>query len=99
MKKTFDTNKYKVYTWKHWMILHYILNPGLVFNELVMKQRLLQVMLEDKTSDKPRMERCYVPSLHCNKLHDGEIGRPIAVPVLKIGSASIAPIVAELFPV
>ena len=71
MKETFGTNKYKVYTWKHWMVLHFILNPGLAFNELILGQRIPKVTLEDKASDKPRMERSYVPCPHCNELHDG----------------------------
>ena len=36
----FDKNKYKIYTWKNWMYLHYILNPGLAFNELILGMRL-----------------------------------------------------------
>jgi len=71
MEVRFDTNKYKVYTRKHWMILHYILNPGLAFNELILGQRIPKMMLGDKTSDKPRMERCYVPCPHCHTLRDG----------------------------
>jgi len=67
----FDKNKYKVYTWKNWMVLHYILNPGLAFNELILGQRIPKVSLEDKTSDKPFLERSYVPCPHCETLHDG----------------------------
>lgn len=70
MEKSFDTSKYKVYNWKNWMVLHYILNPGLAINELVLGQRIPKVSLEDKTSDKPRMERSYVPCPHCDELHD-----------------------------
>ena len=67
----FDKNKYKVYTWKNWMVLHYILNPGLAFNELILGQRIPKVSLEDKTSEKPFLERSYVPCPHCETLHDG----------------------------
>lgn len=73
MKKTFDESKYKIYTWKHWMILHFILNPGLAFNELILGQRIPKISLEDKTSKKPRAERSYVPCPHCDTLHDGRI--------------------------
>jgi hypothetical protein len=71
MDKSFDKETYKIYTWKHWMILHFILNPGLAFNELILGQRVPKISLEDKTSEKPRAERSYVPCPHCNTLHDG----------------------------
>lgn len=67
----FNKDKYRVYTWKHWMLLHWILNPGLAINELIMGQRVPRISLEDKTSEKPRAERTFVPCPHCEKLHDG----------------------------
>lgn len=67
----FDSKKYKVYTWKNWMMLHWMLNPGLAFNELVLGQRVPKVTLEDKISDKPRLERSIVPCPHCKTMHDG----------------------------
>lgn len=73
METPFDINKYKVYTWKNWMTLHFILNPGLAINELILGQRIPKIMLEDKTSENPRMERRYVPCPHCDELHDARI--------------------------
>ncbi len=67
----FDKEKYKVYTWKNGMILHWILNPGLAINELILGQRVPKISLEDKTIDKPRIERTFVPCPHCETLHDG----------------------------
>lgn len=67
----FDQERYKVYTWKNWMVLHYLLNPGLVINELILGQRIPKISLEDKTSEKPFLERSYVPCPHCDALHDG----------------------------
>lgn len=67
----FDKNQYKVYTWKNWMMLHWILNPGLMVNELILGQRVPKISLEDKTSNKPRIERSFVPCPHCDTLHDG----------------------------
>ena len=67
----FDKEKYKVYTWKNWMMLHWILNPGLAINQLILGQRVPKVSLEDKTIDKPRIERTLVPCPHCETLHDG----------------------------
>ncbi|MBX2876000.1 MAG: hypothetical protein KTR30_28020 [Saprospiraceae bacterium] len=66
----FDPKKYKIYTWKSGVMLHWIINPGLAINELILGQRIPKVSLEDKTVDKPRVERSYVPCPHCKTLHD-----------------------------
>jgi len=68
---TFDSSKYKIYTWKHWMIFHWMLNPGLAINELILGQRVPKIALEDKTVNKPRAERSIVPCPHCQTMHDG----------------------------
>jgi len=67
---TFDKSKYKVYTWRNWMVLHWILNPGLIINELILGQRVPKITLEDKTIDKPKFERSIIPCPHCETLHD-----------------------------
>ncbi len=67
----FDPKKYKIYTWKSGVMLHWIINPGLVINELILGQRVPKISLEDRTVDKPRVERSLVPCPHCNTLHDG----------------------------
>ena len=64
----FDTNKYNVWTWKNPLVLHWILNPGLAFNELILGQRVPKIMLIEK-SDKPLVERSYVPCPHCGTIH------------------------------
>ena len=67
----FDRKKYKVYTWKNWMMLHWIINPGLIVNELILGQRVPKITLEERTSNKTRFERGIVPCPHCETLHDG----------------------------
>lgn len=69
----FDKDKYKVMKLPHPMLLHWIINPGLAFNELVLGQRIPKVTLVDKTSDAPLMERQYIPCPECNALHDGRL--------------------------
>ena len=69
----FDKDKYKVWQLPHPMVLHWILNPGLAINELILGQRLPKVMLVDKTSDAPLMERQYVPCPECNALTDARV--------------------------
>jgi hypothetical protein len=70
--KQFNQKKYKVYTWKNWMMLHWQINPGVAINELISGQRIPKVSLEDKLSDKPRTERGFVPCPHCEKLHNSK---------------------------
>lgn len=44
----YDKTKYKLWSWKHPMVLHWIINPGLVINELLFGQRVPKIMLEEK---------------------------------------------------
>ena len=69
----FDRSKYKVITWKNIAMIHWIINPGLAINELVLGQRIPKISLEDRTIDKPRFERSLVPCPHCETLHDARI--------------------------
>ncbi len=66
-----DKTKYKLWTWRHPMVLHWIINPGLVINELLFGQRVPKIMLEEKGIKKPLGERTFVPCPHCNTLHSG----------------------------
>ena len=67
----FNNEKYKIYTWKNWKVLYWILNPGLAVNELILGQRIPKISLEDKTSEKPRLKRVLVSCPHFTKLHAG----------------------------
>ncbi len=51
-----DRTRYKVYTWKHWMVLHWIINPGLAVCEILFGMRVTGLMLLDRLSDKPAMD-------------------------------------------
>lgn len=68
-----DHNKYKVWKLPNLLLVHWILNPGLAFNELVLGQRMPKVTLIDKTSDAPLMENQYIPCPHCGTIHNGLI--------------------------
>lgn len=65
----FDKTQYKVWTWRHPLLLHWILNPGLAFNELVLGQRAPKLSLVEKDSKKSLAERSFVPCPHCNTIH------------------------------
>ena len=66
----FDKDRYKIITWKNGMVLHWILNPGLAINELILGQRVPKIYIEDRLSDKSFFERTFIPCPHCNMLHD-----------------------------
>ena len=69
----YDRNKYTIWALPHPLILHFVLNPGIAFNELILGQRMPKVTLIDNTIDKPLMERTFVPCPHCEKLHDSRL--------------------------
>lgn len=66
-----DQTKYKVWTWKSPMVLHWIINPGLMVNELILGQRVPKITLIEKDNSKPLAERSFIPCPHCDTLHSG----------------------------
>lgn len=72
-KATYDDTRYKRWALPHPMLLHWIINPGLAFNEVILGQRIPKLMLIDQTSTKPLMERTFVPCPECGALHDGRL--------------------------
>jgi hypothetical protein len=67
----YDKTKFKIYSWKNLVVLHWILNPGLAFNELVLGQRVPRVTLIEKDSSKSLQERTKIPCPHCGTIHSG----------------------------
>ena len=67
----YDKNKYRKIDWKHIMMLHWVINPGIMFNELALGQRVPRVMLQERSREKPWIERFKVPCPHCETIHDG----------------------------
>lgn len=67
----YDKTKYKLWSWKHPMVLHWIINPGLAINELIFGQRVPRFTLVEKNTKKTLGERTYIPCPHCNTLHPG----------------------------
>jgi len=50
-------------------MLHWKLNPGLVFNEVLLGQRIPAEMWVCKACDLPRQERTWIPCTACGTLH------------------------------
>jgi len=67
----YDKSKFKIWTWKHPVVLHWILNPGLAINELIFGQRIPRVILSEKDSTKSLPERTIIPCPHCGTFHSG----------------------------
>jgi len=67
----YDKTKYKIWNWKSPVILHWIINPGLVINELILGQTIPKVMLIEREGNKPFFERSFIPCPHCGELHSG----------------------------
>ena len=69
----YDKNRFEIWTLRHPLVLFWVLFPVLIVSELILGQRLPKVMLTDKESDKPWMERIYVPCPHCETLNDARL--------------------------
>lgn len=67
----YDKKKYKIWNWKSPVILHWIINPGLVVNELILGQTIPKVMLIEREGNKPFFQRSIIPCPHCGELHSG----------------------------
>lgn len=62
--------EYKVWTWKNNLYMfHWIINPGLAFNELILGQRIPEKLLIEKKSVKSFAERSFIPCPHCGTIH------------------------------
>jgi len=64
-----DVNKYKVMRLPNLLLVHWILNPGLAFNELILGRRVPKITLIDKQSIDILANRNYIQCPHCQTLH------------------------------
>jgi hypothetical protein len=71
-----DETKYKIWTWKNPLMLHWIINPGLAINELVLGQRVPKITLVERKSTKPLSDKTFIPCPHCETLHSGQKWSP-----------------------
>lgn len=66
-------DKYKVWKLPNPLLIHWILNPGLAFNELILGQRIPKETLIDQTSEAPLTERSYVECPDCGTIHSSQL--------------------------
>lgn len=55
------------------LLLHWVINPGLAVNELLLGQRVPKLSLECQDCKLPLLERSLVPCPNCGVVHDGRI--------------------------
>jgi hypothetical protein len=66
------SNRMRVQKLPNWTLLHWILNPGLAFNELVLGQHVPALSVECRECRdyrEPYPQRHFVPCPHCQTLH------------------------------
>lgn len=68
-----EAQNFKVWKLPNPLLLHWVLNPGLAFNELVLGQRLPRLSIECLSCNLPRDERSFVFCPACHTLHDARI--------------------------
>ena len=66
--KNYDKEKYKIWNWKHPILLHWIINPGVAVSEFL-GVVTPKVMLVEKNKTKSLGERTFIPCPHCETLH------------------------------
>ncbi|MCL1057240.1 hypothetical protein L2729_04430 [Shewanella gelidimarina] len=67
----YDPNKYQILQLPSPLLLFWAINPVLAINELVLGQRLPEVMLIEKHSKQPLSARQVVPCPHCHAMNPG----------------------------
>lgn len=65
----YDKSKYKIWDWKSPVILHWVINPGVVISDLFLGQTIPKVMLIEREGNKPLFQRSFTPCPHCGELH------------------------------
>ena len=68
-----QSTQVKHWQFPDWMLVHWVLNPGLAFNELVLGQKVPKLTLVCQACQLPRAERMYIPCPGCNAIHDARI--------------------------
>ena len=68
-KDPIDTSKYKVWTMKHIYMLHWMINPAVAINELLLGQRVPRILFVEKDSKKRLPEKSFIPCPHCHTIH------------------------------
>ncbi len=66
----YDKKKYKVWNWRHPIMLHWIINPGCAVSEF-MGIITPKVMLIERDKFKGLAQRTFIPCPHCDTLHPG----------------------------
>ncbi|MFY0607014.1 MAG: hypothetical protein JXR10_09880 [Cyclobacteriaceae bacterium] len=66
-----DHTKYKIWNKRSLSMIHFMLNPGMAFIELILGMRIPKIILIDKNSDEAFINRITYPCPHCETYHHG----------------------------
>ena len=66
-------SNFKRWEFPHPFILHWLLNPGVAFNETVLGQRVPKTCLVCKDCEEAVVERNYIPCPSCRTMHPGRL--------------------------
>lgn len=69
----YDEERYKAWRLPHPLLLHWIINPGLAFNELILGQRVPKLTLIEKAPGKALADRQIIPCPHCGAMNDARL--------------------------
>jgi len=65
--------KYRIWKLPHPLLLHWVLNPGLCINEVLLGQKVPKVSLIDETSTESLPDRTYTECPHCETIHSAKL--------------------------
>ncbi|HZZ70925.1 MAG TPA: hypothetical protein VFE24_01655 [Pirellulales bacterium] len=65
-----DGHNQKIIKLPHPLLIHWIVNPALAINELLLGQRIPKITVECRDCKLTRPERTYLYCAHCDALHD-----------------------------
>lgn len=69
----FDESRFRKVQFPHPVVVHWILNPSLVINELVFGQRIPKLMFVERGGKHLLSPQYWVPCPACAEVHDGKL--------------------------
>lgn len=66
----YDTNRFRILRLPNLMLVHWLVNPGVAFNELILGQRIPRTMLVEKRIEEGAVRRSFASCGECGRIHD-----------------------------
>lgn len=68
---TCGSDRHTRWTWRTGVVLHWLVNPGLIINEILLGQRVPATIAFCESCDLPQVKRQYVQCTGCGMWHPG----------------------------